>query len=85
MQASHRLVLKLGIEINPKYNVLSWFKLLSRDSGSHIPYKIHMNMFPLSTTCDCKKYFETANYSRISQGVAMPMAKSRYLMPVMTM
>ena len=59
-------MLKLGIKINPKQNALSGFKLFSRDSGSHIPYKTHMIMFPQAITCDCKQYFETTNYSRIS-------------------
>ena len=36
-----RFVLKSGIKMNPKHNALSGFKLLSLDSVSHIPYKIH--------------------------------------------
>ena len=36
-----RLVLNLGIKLIPKHNALSGFKLLSRESGSHIPYKIY--------------------------------------------
>ena len=61
-------MLKLGIKINPKLNALSGFKLLSRDSGSQIPYKIHMRMFPQATTRDREQYFETAIYSKTSHG-----------------
>ena len=46
---------KLGT--NPKQNALSGFKLLSRDSGSRVPYEIHVRML-LSTTRDCKQYFK---------------------------
>ena len=61
-------MLKLGLKINPKQNALSGFKLLSRGSWSHIPFEIHMHMFPRAPTRDCKQYFETANYSRTSHG-----------------
>ena len=63
-----RLVLQLGIKMNLKQNALHGFKLLPHDSGSHITYEIHMSMFPQATTRNCKKYFGTANYSRISHG-----------------
>ena len=33
---------ELGIKINPKQNVVSGFKFLSRDSLSLIPYAIHI-------------------------------------------
>ena len=47
-----RLVLKLGTKINPKQNALSGFKLLSRDSGSHIPYKnTYNNVSSAKTSC----------------------------------
>ena len=45
---------KMGIKINLKQNALSWFKLLSRDSGSHIPCEIHMSMLSQATTRECK-------------------------------
>ena len=40
-------------------------------SVAYIPYEIHvhMGMFPQATTRDCKHYFDTANYSRISHVV----------------
>ena len=71
-------MLKLGIKFNLKENVLSGFKLLSRDSVS---YEIQMRMYQQAPTRDCKQYFETANYSRIShgslpqRGIALQMAK----------
>ena len=48
--------------------MLSGFKLLSSDSVPHTctPYEIHMLIFPQATTRDCRPYFETANYSRLS-------------------
>ena len=61
-------MLKFGIEINLKEKVLSGFKLLSYDSVSHIPYKIHMCMFPRAPTRDCIQGFETVNSFRISYG-----------------
>ena len=48
-------LLKLGIKLNLKQNALSWFKLLSCDSGLQIPYEIHMSMCPQATTHDCKQ------------------------------
>ena len=56
-------VLKSGIKINPKQNVLSGFKLLSRDSVPHISYEIHVRMFSHATTYGCKQHFETAYHS----------------------
>ena len=61
-------VLKFGIKVNPKQNALSGFKLLSRDSGSHIPYEMHVRMFPQATSRDFKQYFETVNYIRVPHG-----------------
>ena len=45
---------KIGHLINLKQNAFSGFILLSRDSGPHISYEIHVRMFPLSTSRDCK-------------------------------
>ena len=82
---------RLGIKINPKQNVLSEFKILSRDSVSHIPKEIHtcIRIFPQATTRYCHQYFETADHSRTShvtiKGVEMQMEEPRYLMSVMTL
>ena len=51
-------MLNLGIKVDPKQNGLSGFKLLSRDSESHVSYEIQMDMLPQAATRDCKQYFE---------------------------
>ena len=61
-------MLKLDIKINLKENVLSWFKLLSYNSVSHIPYEIHKRMFPQAPTRDCKQHFETGIISTYHMG-----------------
>ena len=40
------LLLKLGIKLNLKQNALSWFKLLSSDSGLQIPYEMPFALIP---------------------------------------
>ena len=50
--------------MDPKRVALFGVKLLSRNKGVHIPYKIHIHMFHYDTTCDFKHHLKKANESR---------------------
>ena len=81
---------KSGIKIKPNQNALSGFKLMRRDSLSHIYYKIHVCMFPQVATRDCKQYLQQLMIPESVMGVyrkggvVLQVTIARYLMSVKT-
>ena len=64
------------LKVYPKQIHLAGFKLLSRDSGSHIAFEIHVHMFPQAPSRNCKQYLKqlirTSDGGNRSHNVSLP-------------